>query len=155
MVFNSVSAAILGGLWLWLVIVTYLFIRLQRHYRRLASSHGKNLQELLEEILTSQQVGKRAVQEIQGQIEKIEREGAFHVQRIGLVRFNPFADTGGAQSFTLALLDKHASGVVMTSLYGRTVNRWYAKEVVEGKGKDVELSKEEVAAIKNAEGRKR
>ena len=40
-------------------------------------------------------------------LERSQR-GAF--QRLGLVRFNPFEDTGGNQSFALALLDRTATG---------------------------------------------
>ena len=39
----------------------------------------------------------------------------------------------------------------MTSLYARTGNRWYVKEVRSGKGKELELSKEEQSAIKRAQ----
>ena len=36
-------------------------------------------------------------------------------QRVGLVRFNPFEDTGGNQSFALALLDQHGDGFVVSA----------------------------------------
>ena len=48
-------------------------------------------------------------------------------QRIGLVRFNPFEDTGGNQSFALALLDGRGDGFVVSSLHARTGTRVYAK----------------------------
>lgn len=83
-------------------------------------------------------------------ITKLEEEEKTHFQKIGIVRFNPFSDTGGSQSFTMALLDKEDNGVVMTSLYARTGNRWYIKSIKDGSGKDVELSREEKAAIKQA-----
>ena len=54
------------------------------------------------------------------------------VQRVGLVRFNPFDDTGGDQSFALALLDAGGDGVVVSSLHTRTANRFYAKPVKAG-----------------------
>jgi hypothetical protein len=50
----------------------------------------------------------------------------------------------------MALLDGADNGVVMTSLYGRNGNRWYVKEIHSGKGKNLELSKEEETAIKQA-----
>ena len=51
----------------------------------------------------------------------------------------------------MAILDESDTGVVMTSLYARTGNRWYVKEVVKGKGKELELSREELAAITQAQ----
>lgn len=70
--------------------------------------------------------------------------------KIGLVRFNPFSETGGNQSFCLALLDGEDSGLVISSLHTRQTTRIYAKPVKKGKGDGYELSAEEKQAIKNA-----
>lgn len=69
--------------------------------------------------------------------------------RFALVRFNPFADTGGEQSFVLSLLNPTGSGILITSLHGRGVTRLYAKEVKHGKT-DTELSAEEKSALTQA-----
>jgi hypothetical protein len=65
------------------------------------------------------------------------------------VRFNPFADTGGDQSFALALLDAKGNGVVVSSLHTRTATRFYAKPVAGG-ASTLSLSDEEVRALKQA-----
>ena len=70
-------------------------------------------------------------------------------QRVGLVRFNPFEDTGGNQSFALALLDADGNGWVLSSLHARTGTRVYAKAIRAGRS-DGALSDEEAAAIKQA-----
>ena len=70
-------------------------------------------------------------------------------QRVGLVRFNPFEDTGGNQSFALALLDAEGNGWVLSSLHARTGTRVYAKAIRGGRS-DGALSDEESAAIKQA-----
>lgn len=67
--------------------------------------------------------------------------------KIGLVRFNPFDDIGGDQSFILSLLDNTNSGVIITSLHNRSTTRVYAKPVLNGEGDNVTLSKEEKTAI--------
>ena len=54
-------------------------------------------------------------------------------QRIGLVRFNPFEDTGGNQSFAVALLDATGDGFVLSSLHARAGTRVYAKTVAAGR----------------------
>ena len=41
-------------------------------------------------------------------------------QRVGLVRYNPFEDTGGNQSFALALLDADEDGLIISSLHARS-----------------------------------
>ena len=70
-------------------------------------------------------------------------------QRIGLVRFNPFEDTGGNQSFALALLDGRGDGFVVSSLHSRTGTRVYAKAVNGGRS-ETALSDEETQAVRDA-----
>ncbi len=70
----------------------------------------------------------------------------FAIQKIGMVRFNPFADGGGNFSFCLALLDGHNSGIVLTSMHGREQNRIYAKHIQKGKC-EIQLTEEEEKAI--------
>jgi len=71
------------------------------------------------------------------------------VQHVGLVRFNPFEDTGGKQSFALALLDGGADGIVLSSLHSRTATRVYVKAILAGRS-EAALSDEEVAALRDA-----
>ncbi len=82
--------------------------------------------------------------------DRIEKEGSLHIQKIGLLRFNPFKDTGGDQSFIMALTDGNDSGVIISALYSRSGTRWYAKKVKMGKGVEHELSEEEKKALKEA-----
>ncbi|MEP6638275.1 MAG: DUF4446 family protein [Chloroflexota bacterium] len=70
-------------------------------------------------------------------------------QRVGLVRYNPFEETGGNQSFALALLDAGGDGWVLSSLHARSGTRVYAKAIKAGRG-DAALSEEETAAIAQA-----
>ena len=70
-------------------------------------------------------------------------------QKISVVRFNPFADTGGDQSFAVALLDAEGNGVVLSSLHGRADTRIFAKAVQAGRSKHA-LSDEEQDAIRKA-----
>ena len=69
--------------------------------------------------------------------------------RVGMVRFNPFNDKGGDQSFCLAALNRHLDGFVLSAIHSRTGARLYAKEINEGKSKH-HLSDEEVRAIQKA-----
>jgi hypothetical protein len=71
------------------------------------------------------------------------------IQHIGLIRFNPFEDTGSDQSFALALLDARHSGLVVSSLHGRASTRVFAKAISEGTSAHP-LSDEEAAAIRVA-----
>ena len=69
------------------------------------------------------------------------------IHKIGIVRFNPFKDLGGDQSFAIALLDAANSGFVISSLHTREGTRIYAKPVAQGKAQHYELTEEEKRAI--------
>jgi hypothetical protein len=136
----------------WVIVLTFFLLRMIGHYNQLTkgiSTHG--LKEILEEILRTQNGLVNEKERLKKELHRLAQDGALHIQKIGLERFNPFSDTGGSQSFTLAILDEHDNGLVMTSLYARTGNRWYVKEVRLGKGKDYDLSKEELNAIHKAQ----
>lgn len=75
--------------------------------------------------------------------------GTSAISRIGLVRFDAFADTGGAQSFSLALLDDDGDGIVLTSLHSRPTTRVYVKSIRRGVA-DAPLSGEEERALREA-----
>jgi len=91
-------------------------------------------------------------------VEKFSRELADlkqankkNLQKMGVVRFNPFREAGGDQSFSIVLLDAQNNGFVITSLYGRDANRVYAKPITNGTS-SYSLSKEEKGAISRATG---
>jgi hypothetical protein len=71
------------------------------------------------------------------------------LQKLADVRFNPFQDSGGDQSFALALLDQGGTGIVISSLHGRAESRIFAKQVTNGRSKHA-LSDEEQQAIRAA-----
>ena len=79
----------------------------------------------------------------------IDRRSQRSLQHIGLVRFNPFDDTGSDQSFVIALLDDARDGIVISSLHGRANTRVFAKPVAAG-GSSHNLSDEESQAIRIA-----
>lgn len=138
-------------LFAWIGVLSFVLFQQKSRYNKL-TKQGKQLQlqQLLESILDTQEEAEKKIQQIDAVVQTIEKNGLTHMQSVGLYRFNPFADTGGAQSFSVAILDKQKSGLVMTSLYGRNASRWFVKEVINGTGKDVDLSKEEKEAIKKA-----
>ena len=138
----------------WLGLLTLFFFRIVSHYNNLTQgANGKNLQAILEKIVTETDTTKKDIVLLKSLYATIEKDGRSHIQKIGLIRFNPFNDTGGDQSFILALLDKQESGTVISGLYSRSGTRWYAKQVINGKGSEHELSEEEKKAIKQATSR--
>lgn len=148
---DIVSGVIFFVLIAWVVGLSVIVLRMVRHYNTLAGTTNKTgLKDVLEVMLATQKGLQSQTKDLYKILDEIRKDGRLHIQRVGLVRFNPFSDTGGSQSFTLSLLDGHDNGLVMTSLYARTGNRWYIKEVRAGKGKELVLSKEEQTAVQKA-----
>ncbi len=153
MVFNNawLITGIVAGFLIWLGILSALLIRTISHYNRLTKGiTDAGLSDVLDSIVGNLNRLAKKTAALEKTSAILSDDGLGHYQRIGIVRFNPFADTGGAQSFTIALLDRNDNGIVMTSLYARAGNRWYVKEIVSGRGKDLDLSKEEASAIAKA-----
>jgi len=84
-----------------------------------------------------------------GRTTTLEVKGRRALQRLGLVRFNPFEDTGSNQSFAIAVLDADDDGVILSSLHARSGTRIYAKSLVRGVT-DLALSEEESEAVRLA-----
>lgn len=135
---------------LWLLVLSFFLYRLANHYRRLTTGvTKKDLKTVLEQMLKETEANGQRIDQLTSGEESIRRENLFHLQKIGLVRFNPFAETGGDQSFSLAALDGQDSGFVISSLHSRDGTRLYAKPIKKAKS-DWELSAEEKQAIKKA-----
>lgn len=105
-------------------------------HKKTLQSHRKNLQELgviLEELVDNNK---------------------FNLQKIGLIRFNPFADAGGNISFAIALLDAKDNGIVISSLHGREGTRIYGKTVIGGESEHRLTDEEKQAIMRAKENRK-
>lgn len=132
----------------WLAVVSFLLARVLRTFSKLTKGVSeKDLKAVLEEILKKINSQTEQVLDLNKKVEQLRVEGNGHVQKIGLVRYNPFSDTGGNQSFVLSLLDGRNNGFVITSLHSRESTRIFAKPVKEGKESGYEFSKEEIQAV--------
>ena len=149
------------GSLLWLLLLAafllllLLHLRLQSqvgrmgsHYARLVrGGAGGNLEELLDRHLDRIDSTAERVEQLDALCQQLEGTLQHAIQRVGIVRFNPFSDTGGDQSFSIALLDGDGDGLVLSSLFGRSETRVFAKPVQGGRSKHA-LSDEEQDAIR-------
>lgn len=123
--------------------------RLEQRIVRLTRGSDGNLQQVLESHLDTVARVVDDVDELGARSAVLEGRSQRAFSRIGLVRFNPFEDTGGNQSFALALLDGRGDGFVVSSLHSRTGTRLYAK-AIGGGASDTALSDEESEALRQA-----
>jgi hypothetical protein len=127
--------------------------RIRRLGRRLdgitRTSEGRSLEAILDAHLDKVYAVAAELDELSARSAMLEANGRRAIQRVGLVRFNPFEDTGGNQSFALALIDAAGDGFVVSSLHARSGTRLYAKTVAAGRS-DAALSAEEAEALRQA-----
>ena len=123
-----------------------LWIMHRRISRLLVGKSGGDLEKTINDIANTVRMLVEKHQDTEKQIKEMREQLRGAMQHIGVVRFNPFADAGGDQSFAIALLDEDKNGVVISSLYSREGVRVYGKPIEEGKS-PYSLSDEEERAI--------
>jgi len=140
------------GLVVMVVMQSLQISNLRRRIDHLTGGMGEgNLEDVLIQHLDSVHAVGQDVDELIARVALLESSARHHFARQGLVRFNPFpvSDTGGNQSFAIALLDESENGFIITSLHSRNGTRIYAKAVVAGKV-DAQMSSEETQALDEA-----
>jgi len=145
-----VLALAIVGLAAWLLVLQRSESRLRSRLRRILSDNGSTgLDEVLAAQATRIEQLATRVDALTALQRELESATGRSLQKVGVVRFNPFQDSGGDQSFAIALLDQRGSGVVVSSLHGRAETRIFAKQVVNGRSTH-SLSDEEQQAIREA-----
>jgi hypothetical protein len=145
------------GLSVVVLILLLAVLALSRRTRRLDArlagltrdSDGRSLEAVLDTHLDRVDDVSRELDELAARMAVLEGAQRRSFQRVGLVRYNPFEDTGGNQSFALALLDAAGDGWVLSSLHARSGTRVYVKAIKSGRA-DTGLSDEETAALGQA-----
>ncbi len=127
----------LAAVFFWLLILSWIVWQLRIYVKNNRVYGDKDL-KLHQEVYL---LKKELRQEIE--------QSKYHLQKIGLARFNPFERVSGDQSFVVALLDQENNGLTINFIYTRDGLRVYTKKVKAGKGEEYDLSDEEKKAIDN------
>jgi len=148
--FGAIALLVLILLLVVLLLGTRLG-RATRAYREIVRDQdgGRSLHDLLAGNASAVERASERMAEMEAMHGLIDARTQRSLQHIGMVRFNPFEDTGSDQSFAIALLDDRRDGVVISSLHGRSNTRVFAKPVAHG-GSPHNLSDEEAEAIRIA-----
>jgi hypothetical protein len=152
--FNSnagiVAVSALGVAVLALLGVVVLLVRQQRLASRYAAfmrgASGASLEHVLDGHVKVLDDTAGRVDVLEKLASRLESEARLSVRHIAVVRYNPFRDTGGDQSFAIALADSQGDGIVLSSLHNRDVTRVYAKPLADWKS-TYTLTDEEKQAI--------
>lgn len=138
---------------LLILVITFMCktIYLDKKYKKFMKKLGEseNLEEDLENYMYKVERVEKQNAEILGQLSGLDKDLEGCIQKVGIVRYSAFQDTGSDLSFSLALLDEKNNGVVMNGIYSREMSNIYAKPVETGNS-SYTLSEEEQQAIKKA-----
>jgi len=128
---EAMAGAALAMAVLALAGVILLLVRQERlsgQYRYfMTGATGASLEAVLRDHVAQEGQTADQVRTVDKLVRRLEGESVFHLQRLAIVRFNPFRDTGGDQSFAIALADRQGNGVILSSLHARDMTRVYAK----------------------------
>ncbi|MCX7928628.1 MAG: DUF4446 family protein [Patescibacteria group bacterium] len=143
------------ALFVCIAVLGFLLFRMHAFFRVLSKDvKGQNLIDLLEQIIKRIDKSESRLSELSKQLSLVKSDQRKCLQRVGYIRFNPFNDMGGDQSFCLTLLNGELDGIIITSLHSRNMTRIYLKPVKDGKSNFI-LSKEEKKSLEIAIGLQR
>ncbi len=150
----AVVIIVLAGLLLLVLVLVFVLMRrlarvTTRYDQLVQGTAGGSLQEVLDAHIGRVGEVSRQLDQLAQRYRGLEDQAQGTLQHIGMVRFNPFDDTGSDQSFAIALLDNRRDGIVISSLHGRNATRVFAKPVEGGMSRH-SLSEEEAQAIQIA-----
>lgn len=134
----------------FIIMITKL-TNLNKKYKKILQKmgNGKDITEDLENYMYRVERVEKQNAEITNYIKNLEEDLSKCIQKVGIVRYNAFKDTGSDLSFTLALLDEKNDGVVLNGIYSREMSNIYAKPVKNGDS-TYTISDEERQAINKA-----
>lgn len=146
-----IFAILLMVLFIGFLILLIRTANFNKRYREfmLKLGKGKNIEEDLENYIYRVEKVEKQNSDLQLVCKEISNQMSGCIQKIGIVRYNAFKDTGSDLSFALALLDENNTGVVMNGIYSREMSNIYAKPVENGKS-SYTISAEEKLAIDKA-----
>jgi uncharacterized membrane protein required for colicin V production len=109
---DQILAVVTGIVVLWLIVITVLFYSVHSSLKKLTKGVSKkDLKTLLEKLLKDFNQQEKEIKGLLKTAEEFRKDNLYNIQKIGLVRYNPFAETGGDQSFCLSLLDGNDSAI--------------------------------------------
>lgn len=149
--FLLILSIMVGILIIGFIAVLYSNIKLKNKYNKFMKKigNGKNIEEDLENYMYRVERVERQNAEIISYCKNLDDEVAKCIQKVGIVRYSAFKDTGSDLSFAVAMLDENNDGIVFNGIYSREMSNIYAKPVKNGNS-EYTLSEEEKEAIRRA-----
>lgn len=133
----------------WNAVLSYFVWRDRGFLRSLfPKTKEREIRQRFEELLGDVQGFEKKLVSLSEDLSLESKISQKHIQGVRFMRYNPYDEVGGDQSFSVALLDHLGDGIVVTSLHTRSGTRVFAKPVSKGAESGYEFSKEEREVVK-------
>ena len=94
------------AVFIWLTVLTILAWQQRNFLKSLFPKSGeRDVRKKFEEVLKEVEGFGKGIDEIKGTLERLEKDGLEHIQKVALLRYNPYDDTGGNMRFSVVFLD--------------------------------------------------
>ncbi len=146
----STTIVLVAGLFLLVTVALIWLIQIERRLKRIfRGKRAGDLEDLIREIVKSVHTQQDSLDTQTQIIKNLNNRLRIQGHSVKMMRFNPFPDVGGNQSFAVAITNADGDGVVISSLYSRERMSVFAKPITHGNS-DIELSEEERAVVHQA-----
>jgi hypothetical protein len=155
-ILTYILASITTFLFIWTIFQQFSLRKIKKSQKILFQGKtAKNLEDVImmhQKNLTNLNKQSKRLFELTDGLTTLSNTG---LSKVGMVRFNPFKNLGGNQSFSIAFLNSHLNGLVISSIFSNDGSRFYSKTIANGKSqKQYPLTEEEKQAIVIAIGKK-
>lgn len=148
-------AAMVAAIFILFILCIVLFVKLNGQKKRYDYFMGSNrrpthnLEMKIEEYFETSKKIESQYSKLLDMVTDMDKTDKSKIQKVGLIRYNPFDEMGGNLCFALALLDGNDNGVVLNGIHSRTGSFTYAKPIEMGVSTYM-LSEEELKAVEVA-----
>lgn len=147
---------IILGIGVILLFVLYIsnlikLSKMRKNYKSFMKKigNGKDIQEALNQYIERVDKVEKENIELKIYCDELNQKANNCLQKIGMVRYSAFKDTGSDLSFALAILNENNDGIILNGIYSREMSNIYSKLVEKGKS-TYTLSEEEKQALEIA-----
>lgn len=132
------------------ILVSFWILKTEKRLKRFfMGNKAKDLEETIELLSAQIRTLETAKKATENELASINRKLQKSIRGLELIRFNPFPDQGGNQSFAIGMLNEDGDGLVLSSLYSRERMSVFAKPIKKG-ASTYELTKEESEVLDKA-----
>lgn len=124
-----------------------IYIKDKRFMEKLGD--GKNIKDDLEKYMNKVSILEEEIRKFSNYYKEIDNKTEKCLQKVGIVRYNAYKDTGSDLSFAICILDEKNNGFVLNGIYSRDMSNIYAKPIEKGISK-YKITPEEQEAINKA-----